>query len=88
MMTGGDSEKASIWLGLEVLARFHDADVELDRVAVERLTGLSCSTVQHTLVDLSRFGYLVAVEDGGYRLSEDCVGQVRCGGGSSASASA
>jgi DNA-binding IclR family transcriptional regulator len=71
-----------------VLAQFGDAQVELDGAAVGRLTGLSCSTAQHCLVDLSRFGYIVAVEDGGYVLSGDCAGQVRCSGGRSASASA
>lgn len=88
MTTDGDRETPAIQLGLEVLSQFHDAGVQLDGAAVQRLTGLSYSTVQHTLVGLSRFGYVVAVEGGGYKLPGNCVGiQVRCGG-RSASASA
>lgn len=86
MATGGDSEKSSVWIGLDILAHFDQADTRLDGDAVARLTGLSSSTAQHALVDLSRFGYVVAVEDGGYMLTGNCVGQVRCSGGRSASA--
>jgi DNA-binding IclR family transcriptional regulator len=88
MTTGGDREKPSVRLGLDVLAQFGDAQVELDGTAIGRLAGVSRSTAQDCLVDLSRFGYVVAVEDGGYMLSGDCAGQVRCGGGRSTSASA
>jgi DNA-binding IclR family transcriptional regulator len=64
MTTGGDSEKPSVRLGLEVLAQFDDEDVELNSAAIRRLTGVSCSTARACLVDLSRFGYVVAGEDG------------------------
>jgi IclR helix-turn-helix domain len=88
MTTGGDSEKSPVRIGLDILAHFDDADTRLDGDAVARLTGLSSSTARHALVDLSRFGYIVAVEDGGYMLSGNAVGrQVRCGGGRSASTS-
>lgn len=89
MATGGDIEIPSFRLGLEVLAQFGDGEAELDSTAVRRLTGVSCSTARDCLVDLSRFGYVVAVEDGGYRLAGDCVGiHARRGGGSSAGAAA
>jgi DNA-binding IclR family transcriptional regulator len=88
MTTGGDSGKPPVRLDLDILSHFDDADAQLDGDAIAQLTGLSSSTAQRSLVDLSRFGYVVAVEDGGYMLSGNCVGQVRCSGGSSASASA
>jgi DNA-binding IclR family transcriptional regulator len=89
MTTGGGSEKPSVRLGLDVLAQFGDAQVELDGTAIGRLAGVSRSTAQDCLVDLSRFGYIVGGEDGGYRLAGDCAGvYARRGGGSSASAAA
>lgn len=88
MTTDGDSEKSSVWLGLDILSQFDDAELELDGIAIQRLTGVSCSTVQACLVDLSRFGYVVAGEDGGYRLAGDCAGIHARRGGSSAGASA
>ncbi|HEV3094533.1 MAG TPA: hypothetical protein VGY30_08475 [Solirubrobacteraceae bacterium] len=89
MTTDGDSEKPSVRLGLEALAQFESADVELDGTAIGRLTGVSCSTARDCLADLSRFGYVVAGEDGGYRLVGDSPGaHARRDGGSSAGASA
>lgn len=89
MATDGDRERPSVRLGLETLAQFDRAEVELDGDAIERLTGMSCTSARDCLIDLSRFGYVVAVQDRGYRLAGNCAGvNVRRGGGSSAGASA
>jgi tetraprenyl-beta-curcumene synthase len=84
----GDRESPSVRLGLETLAQFDGARVELDGAAIERLTGMSCTSARDCLTNLSRFGYVIAIEDRGYRLAENGVGvQARRGGGSSAGAS-
>jgi len=89
MATGGDREKPSVRLGLEALAQFDRAEVELDGAAIERLTGMSSTSARDCLVDLSRFGYVVAAQDRGYRLAGNCAGvHARRCGGSSAGASA
>lgn len=84
MATDGDREKPSVRLGLEALAQFDRAEVELDGAAIEKLTGMSSTSARDCLIDLSRFGYVVAVEDRGYRLAGNCEGvhARRCGGSS------
>jgi DNA-binding IclR family transcriptional regulator len=89
MATDGNRERPLVRLGLEALARFDRAEVELDGAAIERLTGMSSTSARDCLMDLSRIGYVVAVQDRGYRLAGNCAGvQARRCGGSSAGASA
>jgi DNA-binding IclR family transcriptional regulator len=89
MATDGDRKKPSVRLNLEALAQFDRAEVELDGAAIEKLTGMSSTSAQDCLIDLSRFGYIVCVEDRRYRLAGNCVGvRAHRSGGSSAGASA
>jgi DNA-binding IclR family transcriptional regulator len=82
--------KPPIRSGLLALAQFRDRDSELDVTAIERLTGMSCSTARDCLVDLSRIGYIVSQREGRYQLAGDCAGVLvnRAGEGGSAHASA
>ena len=74
MTMDGDGGKPPIRSGLLALAQFRDGDAELDVTAIERLTGMSCSTARDCLVDLSRLGYIVSQQEGRYRLAGDCAG--------------
>lgn len=90
MTTDGDGGKPPIGRGLLALAQFRDRDIELDVTAIERLTGMSCSTARDCLADLSRLGYVVSQQEGRYQLVGDCAGVLvsRAGGGGSTHASA
>ncbi|MFZ2112623.1 MAG: helix-turn-helix domain-containing protein [Solirubrobacteraceae bacterium] len=90
MTMDSDGGKPPIRSGLLALAQFRDGDAELDVTAIERLTGMSCSTARDCLVDLSRLGYIVSQQEGRYRLAGDCAGVLvnRAGEGGSTHASA
>ncbi len=90
MTMDGDGGKPPIRRNLLALAQFRDGDAELDVTAIERLTGMSCSTARDCLVDLSRLGYIVSQQEGRYRLAGDYAGVLvhRAGEGGSTHASA
>ena len=86
-----DGGKPPIGRSMLTLAQFRTGDAELDVAAVERLTGMSCSTARDCLVDLSRLGYIVSQSEGRYRLAGDCADVLlvnRAGEGGSTHASA
>ncbi|HEY5285521.1 MAG TPA: helix-turn-helix domain-containing protein [Solirubrobacteraceae bacterium] len=90
MTMDGDGGKPPIGRSMLALAQFRTGDAELDVAAIERLTGMSCSTARDCLVDLSRLGYIVSQQEGRYRLAGDCAGVLvhRAGEGGSTRASA
>lgn len=74
MTIRGDGGKPPIMRSLLALAQFRDRDVELDVTAIERLTGMSCSTARDCLINLSRLGYIASRQEGRYQLAGDCAG--------------
>lgn len=90
MTMDGDGGKPPIGRNLLAMAQFRGGDAELDATAIERLTGMSCSTARDCLVDLSRLGYIISQQEGRYRLAGDCAGVLvhPAGAGGSTHASA